>query len=84
MRLSVWAFALAFGIFWGFAVFFVTWWMMFVHGSYGVGTPLAYFYIGYKITPIGSLIGLAWGCFDGFGCGAIFAWLYNLFAGKKS
>jgi hypothetical protein len=82
MKLSVGAFALAFGIFWGVAVFLATWWMMYVHGSHGYATPLAYFYLGYKITPVGSLIGLVWGFLDGLVCGAIFAWLYNLFAGK--
>jgi hypothetical protein len=84
MRLNVLAFALAFGIFWGAAIFLSTWWMMFIHGSYGSPTFLAYFYLGFKITPVGSLIGLGWGFLDGLVCGAIFSSLYNLLAGGKS
>ena len=37
-------------------------------------------YIGYHITPVGSLVGLAWGFVCGTICGGIFAWLYNFLA----
>ncbi|MBD3155256.1 MAG: hypothetical protein GF368_01210 [Candidatus Aenigmarchaeota archaeon] len=39
-------------------------------------------YPGYEISYLGSLVGLAYGFFDGlFGC-YIFAWLYNKFEKK--
>ena len=50
--------------------------MTFVHG---MGT----LYIGYAPTFIGSIIGAIWAFVDGFLGAAIFAWLYNIFAGKK-
>jgi len=38
-------------------------------------------YRGYSLSPIGSVVGLVWAFFDGLVGGAIFAWLYNRFAG---
>ena len=40
-------------------------------------------YRGYHFTAAGSFFGLVWGFVDGLIGGAIFAWLYNLLAGKK-
>jgi len=80
MKLNVKAFALACGLVWGLAVFVLTWWMMFFEGPSGDPTLLGRIYRGYNITPLGSLIGLAWALPDGLIGGAIFAWLYNLFA----
>jgi hypothetical protein len=34
-------------------------------------------YIGYSFTPMGSIIGAAWGFVDWGIAGMIFAWLYN-------
>ena len=45
---------------------------------------LDHFYYGYSLTPLGSLIGLAWGFVCGAICGAILAWLYNLFEARVS
>jgi hypothetical protein len=36
-------------------------------------------YIGYTLSPVGSMVGLAWGFIDGAIGGAVLAWLYNLF-----
>jgi len=44
----------------------------------GPTTLLERIYIGYSFTPIGSVIGAAWGFVDWGIAGAIFAWLYNL------
>ena len=44
---------------------------------------LGKFYIGSKVTPLGSLFGLPWAFADGAIGGAIFAWLYNLLAPKQ-
>jgi hypothetical protein len=88
MKLNVKSFALACGILWGLCVFFITWWIISFEGITNEITMLGRFYRGYKISPLGSLLGLLWGFFDGLIGGAIFAWLYNFiterFAGKKS
>lgn len=83
MRFNVKALALTAAIFWGGALFFVTWWLI-ILGSGGVLTFFDRMYPGYHVTPLGSVIGLLWGFVDGLICGAIFAWLYNLFAPKEA
>ena len=80
MRLNVCAFALACGILWGFGLFFITWWIIAFDGAVHDATFIGRIYRGYTITPLGSIVGLAWGFGDALIGGAIFAWLYNLFA----
>ncbi len=80
MKLNVRAFALAFALWWGVGIFLGTWWVIALSGSTGEPTFLARIYIGYEISPLGSLIGLAWGAVDALIVGAIFAWLYNVIA----
>ncbi len=82
MRFNVKAFALTCGIFLGVSLFLITWWMILFHGASGARTFIGLFYVGYCISPLGSVIGFAWAFFDGLICGAIFAWLYNLIAGR--
>jgi hypothetical protein len=77
MQLNTKAFALAFGILWGLGIFFLTWWIIAFDGATGEPTLIAKLYRGYSISPLGSVIGLVWGFFDGLFGGAIFAWLYN-------
>ncbi len=84
MRLDVKAFALACGIGWGLGLFLLTWWIMALDGASGEPTFIARMYRGYSLSPVGSLVGLAWALPDGLVCGAIFAWLYNLLVGKAS
>ena len=79
MKLNVKAFALTCGLLWGLGVFLLTWWIMAFDGPTGEATLLGRVYRGYCITPLGSVIGLAWALADGLIGGAIFAWLYNLF-----
>ena len=38
---------------------------------------LGHIYRGFNVSPLGSVVGLAWGLGDGFGGGLILAWLYN-------
>lgn len=83
MKLNVKAFALAFGLWWGFGLFLLTWWIIAFDGPTGDVTMIGRLYRGYTITPIGSVIGLVWAFFDGLIGGLIFAWLYNLLAGKE-
>ena len=80
MKLNIAAFALAFGIWWGSGVFLLTFWLTFQGLDAGAVTILQLTYLGYTITPLGSVVGLVWGFFDGAVCGAILAWLYNIFA----
>ena len=81
-KLNIWAFALAFGIWWGVGVFLITWWIIAVGGGTGEPTFLARIYLGYEISALGSVVGLVWGLIDGLIAGAILAWGYNLAADK--
>jgi hypothetical protein len=83
MKLSVKGLALASGILWGLSLFIVTWWIILLDGSSMEPTFIGMIYRGYSITPLGSVFGLIWAFFDGLIGGAIFAWLYNLFAKEK-
>jgi hypothetical protein len=85
MKLSVRAFALTAALFWGGAILAV--------GLVSVAFPgygraflelCSSIYPGYHAGPsYGSvLVGALYGLFDGGIGGAIFAWLYNLLAGK--
>ncbi len=82
MKLDVKSFALTAGLFWGFGLLFITWWLIFLEGAGGDAGMLGRLYPGYSITPSGSIIGLLWAFVDGLFCGAIFAWLYN-FIGRR-
>jgi hypothetical protein len=80
MKLNVRAFALACGLIWGLGLFALTWWIIAFDGATGERTLIGQLYRGYAISPLGSVIGLAWAFFDGLLGGAIFAWLYNVIA----
>jgi hypothetical protein len=77
MKLNIKTFGLACGIVWGFGVFCLTWWILYFEGSGASPLFLSRFYRGYTLTPVGSLVGLAWGAVDGWIGGMIFAWVYN-------
>lgn len=82
MKLNVKAFACASGLFWGFGVFLLTWWIIAWEGATGETTLLGRIYLGYNLSPRGSMIGFLWALVDGGIGGAIFAWLYNFFLSK--
>jgi len=84
MRLNVKAFALAFGLIWGFGLFFLTWWIIAFDGATGEATFIGRLYRGYSISPAGSVIGLVWAFADGAVGSAIFAWLYNVIATRTA
>jgi hypothetical protein len=84
MTLNIKAFALTAGILWGLGIFFLTWWVIAFDGATGEPTLIGRLYRGYTLSPIGSVVGLVWGFFDGLIGGALFAWLYNLIAKQKS
>lgn len=82
MKISIAAFSLAFGIWWGVGVFLLTWWFILKGIDAGSVSILQITYIGYSISPLGSFVGLVWGFFDGAICGAVLAWLYNMLADR--
>ena len=84
MKLNVKAFALTVALIWGIGLFLITWWVIIFEGATGAKTVLGVVYRGYSISPVGSLIGLAWALVDGLVGGAIFAWVYNLIASRSS
>ncbi|MDD5109305.1 MAG: bacteriophage holin [Candidatus Omnitrophica bacterium] len=82
MKLNVRAFGLAGGILWSVSMFVLTWLGILGYGSKEAALIAKSYYIGYSVTPIGSLIGTAYGFFDaGIGC-FLFALLYNKFTEK--
>jgi len=84
MQLNVKAFTLTFGILWGAGLFFLTWWIILFEGASGDPTFIGRFYVGYNISPSGSILGFLWGCADGSICGLAFAGLYNFITRKFS
>jgi hypothetical protein len=68
-------FALAGGVVWGLAVFLATLASLWHSGEH-IGI-LSHVYFGYKVSPLGSIIGLVYGFVTGLVGGSIFAWLYN-------
>ena len=84
MKFDIKALALASGILWGACLFVIAWWLIAIGWAEGSPSLLQRVYIGYDFTPVGSVIGLAWGFVDGAIGGAIFAWLYNRLLAKPS
>jgi hypothetical protein len=84
MKLNVQAFALTCGIIWGVGLFFITWWIILFSGATDEAIFISRVYLGYRISPLGSIIGLIWASVDGLIGGAIFAWLYNRITSRIS
>ena len=83
MKLDVKAAAATLALTWGLGLFLMTWWLILVEGASEAPNFLGRFYLGYRITPLGSLVGLAWGTLDGWLAGFILAWLYNRMARER-
>jgi len=82
MKLNVKAFALAGGILWGASLFVLTWLGTWGYGNIDAASLVKSYYIGYSVSPVGSVIGAIYGFFDaGIGL-AIFALIYNKLTGK--
>ena len=75
--LSIRAFGLTLGIFGAASMFLLAWWLILTGNAEGPTTLFERIYIGYSFTPLGSVIGAAWGFFDRGIAGVVFAWLYN-------
>ena len=76
--ISVRSCGLTLGIFGAVSMFILAWWLILIGNAEGPTTLFERIYIGYSFTPLGSVIGAAWGFVDWGIAGAIFAWLYNL------
>lgn len=77
MKLNMRAFAISMGLWIGLGLFLFTWWVILFDGITREATLIGTVYRGYRISPLGSFIGLGYGLADGFICGGIFAWVYN-------
>ncbi len=77
MKLDVKAFSMTCALLWGFGLLLLTWWIIVFDGATGEAMMIGRVYRGYTISPLGSVIGLAWAFVDGLVGGAVFAWLYN-------
>jgi len=75
--MSIRSVGLTAGIFGAASMFFLAWWLIFTGNAEGPITLFERIYIGYSFTPMGSVIGAAWGFVDFGIAGVVFAWLYN-------
>ena len=75
--MSIRSVGLTMGIFGAASMFFLAWWLILTGNAEGPITLFERIYIGYSFTPMGSVIGAAWGFVDFGIAGAVFAWLYN-------
>lgn len=84
-RLSALASGLVAGVLAGVALFVATMWLV-VKGGHPVGPHLALlgqFFVGYRVTPMGSLVGLLYGFVTGFVVFFTGAALYNWIADRR-
>jgi hypothetical protein len=86
LRLNARILGLTLGILMGLLIFIATNWLLIkggsidANGEYVVGPHLqllSQFFIGYKVSFIGSIIGFFYGFALGTLCGALIGWIYN-------
>jgi len=85
LRLNATVQGLVSGIVAGFVIFIATNWLV-LKGGYVVGphlSLLSQFFIGYRVTFVGSLIGFTYAFALGFVLGYLVAKMYNWIAGLK-
>ena len=79
LRLNAKVLGLALGILFGLVIFMATNWLV-IKGGRPVGPHLellGQYFIGYRVTFLGSLIGFAYGLAIGTLSGALLGWIYN-------
>ena len=79
LRLNAALHGVVLGVLFGLGIFLATNWLV-IKGGRVVGPHLALlgqFFIGYRVTFVGSLIGFGYGFALGFVVGFTIAWLYN-------
>lgn len=85
VRLNAKVHGLVTGVIAGLAIFIATNWLV-LKGGPTVGPHLALlgqFFIGYRVTFVGSLIGFAYAFACGFIVGYSIAWIYNAVAERR-
>jgi fructose-specific phosphotransferase system IIC component len=85
IRLNAIVCGLVTGFIVGLVIFVATNWLV-LKGGPVVGPHLALlgqFFIGYKVTYAGSLVGFAYGLLCGFLAGFFIAWVHNWFAALR-
>jgi len=68
----------ALGLTWGLGLMLGTWWLMNLGSPCATISKIGAFYWGYTYSFFGGIVGLFWGFIDGFICGVLIAWFYNL------
>jgi hypothetical protein len=79
LRLNAKILGLALGLLSGLAIFVATNWLV-LKGGNPVGPHLqllSQYFLGYRVSFVGSLIGFAYGFALGTFAGALLAWIYN-------
>lgn len=93
LRLNAKILGLVLGIILGLIVFAATNWLLIKGGHYDAGGRyvvgphlqlLSQFFVGYKVSFWGSVIGFFYGFAVGTICGALIGWIYNKIAGWKA
>ena len=93
LRLNAKMLGMVLGLLFGFAIFIVTNWLIIKgghitpSGEYVVGPHLqllSQFFIGYKVSFLGSVVGFAYGFAVGTLMGASIGWIYNKIAYLKN
>ena len=85
VRLNAKIHGLVTGMVLGVGLFIATNWLV-LKGGRSVGrhlSLLSQFFIGYRVTFLGSLVGFAYAFACGFMLGYSIAWMYNWFADKR-
>lgn len=80
MKISAKALGLSLGIMFGLSVFITTILAIYTGYLQHWAELLLGVYPYYELTLLGSFVGLIWGFLDGFICGVVLAWIYNVFA----
>ncbi len=86
VRLNAMVAGLVTGLFAGLALFVATNWLL-LKGGAVVGPHLALlgqYFIGYRVSFVGSLIGFVWAFAVGFLAGGAVVWIYNRLAGLRT
>ncbi len=88
-RLNATVLGIVLGLLFGSILFIATNWLVFIgrgtttsHGEVIVGPHLdllSQFFIGYRVSFLGSFIGFAYGFFLGSVSGSAISWIYNMF-----
>jgi hypothetical protein len=76
---------LTLGVIFGLGIFVATKWLV-IKGGERVGPHLillSQYFIGYRVTFLGSLIGAAYGFALGTICGSLMGWIYNRIAALR-